>query len=264
MQISHKSDLELKEAGVLYILWGDKKIIPFPHSPTHLAIGVFDGVHLGHQALLQALAMKAKGTVLTFSTHPRSFPLLCTLEHRIKLIEPFGHNVVPVTFESIKGITAKEFLDQLIAQGLKQFILGYDNHIGKGRAGTPNFIKQYLEQRSVEVIEVPPVLEEGEPISSGRIRKLIESGDLANATSMLGRPYSLFISTHNFSLEGLVTPPFGTYAALLKTTSGIFKGTATIGKPEKETATPLLEVHLFDLDQLPPPPYEVVLTTLLK
>jgi len=239
-------------------------MIPFPHSPTHLAIGVFDGVHLGHQALLKALAAKGSGTVLTFSTHPRSFPLLCTLEHRIRLIESFGHNVVPVTFESIKGITAEEFLDQLIAQGLEQFILGYDNHIGKGRAGTPSFIKQYLEQRNVEVIEVPPILEEGEAISSGRIRKLIESGDLAKATTMLGRPYSLFFPTHNFSLEGLVTPPSGTYAALLKTTSSVHKGTANIRVPQKGAATSLLEVDLFDLDRLPSPPYEVILSTLLR
>ncbi len=237
-------------------------MIPFPHSPTHLAIGVFDGVHLGHQALLNALTTKGKGVVLTFSTHPRSFPLLCPLEHRIRLIESFGHNVVPVTFESIKGITAEEFLDQLIAQGLEQFILGYDNHIGKGRAGTPSFIKQYLEQRNIEVIEVPPVLKEGEPISSGRIRKLIEAGDLAKATTMLGRPYSLFFPTHNFSLEGLVTPPFGTYAALLKTASAVYKGTATIGMPQKGASTPLLEIQLFDLDRLPTPPYEVILSTM--
>lgn len=164
--------------------------------------------------------------------------------------------------------------------GLQHFILGYDNHIGKGRAGTPAFIKDYLEKKGVLVNEVPAILEDGLPISSGRIRKLIEAGDLEGAKSLLGRPWGLLGSptrgdgigkkmgtpTLNFSLEGLVTPPFGVYTALLKTSTGTFKGVANIGiSPTlKRTTTPLFEIYLFTMENLPPPPYEVIPITFLR
>jgi len=217
-----------------------------PSSSANIAIGVFDGVHRGHQALLQALAKYGKGTVITFSTHPRSLPLLCTLSHRMQLIEAFGHQALPVAFDEIKDKTAENFLDELVSNGLKYFVLGYDNHIGKGRAGTPDFIKCYLENRGVTVETVPPILEDGLPISSGRIRKLIEEGKMEEAEHLLGRPWSVLGNNpYEFSLHGLVTPPARTYHALL---NGSITGTATLSKGH-------LHFDPKDITSLPPGPY---------
>ena len=273
---TRSGDFSIDNAHTLERLLDD----PLPSSATNVAIGVFDGVHLGHQALLKALSNYGTGHVITFSTHPRSLPLLCSLEQRINLIESFGHTVTAVPFESIKDQTAEQFLDQLIEQGLQCFILGYDNHIGKGRAGTPAFIQEYLEKRGVKVEAVPSILQDGQPLSSGRIRKLLESGDLEGAEKLLGRPWSILghpisgaglgkklgTPTLNFSLEGLVFPPLGVYAATVKTPQGQFNSVINIGVSPtlKNTRLPLLEVHLLQTDQLPTSPYEVIPRVFLR
>ena len=256
-------------------------------SDLILTLGMFDGVHLGHQKVLQAMNRikgKGKSMVLTFFPHPQEFlkkisiPLLTSLETRQKLLLEQGvDEVIVLPFEKeLQELEAEEFLHRLISRfDPKAFFLGYDTHLGKGRRGTPSFIKDYLHSRNIEIYQEAPLLMHDLPISSRRIRTLVSKGELEEAKNLLGRSWSIEgfpqkgegvgkeigTPTFNFSLEGIVTPPFGVYAALLKAADREIKGVANIGvSPSiKKDSPPLLEIHLLEnIANLPPPPYEII------
>ena len=246
-------------------------------SPVILTIGSFDGVHLGHQAVLKHLAQTAKekkttSAVLTFSNHPSTVlrphhptPLLCTKEHKVLLLDQASIDlsiILPFTKE-LSEQSAEQFL-QRVREFLpfQTLILGSDAHIGKNREGDRSTVTALSTTLGFSLEYYPDHKKDGERISSRRIREYIQQGELKQAKALLGRAYSIFgavlkgngrgaplgFPTANININNLCLPPLGVYAVTLFENGTAFQGVANLGfaptiRPE---GFPILEVHLFD------------------
>lgn len=204
------------------------------------ALGFFDGVHLGHQALLKeccALAKKnaCETAAITFDRHPKSLflpgnPILISTEkERTRLLTEYGMDHVcsfPVT-EEFMGKSWRCFLDELMEQGAAGFVCGDDFRFGFKGEGTAEKLQEYCREKNLPCVIVTQQELEGIRISSTHIRKLIEDGKMESATRFLGHPYyltgtvvhghqlgrKLGIPTANLLLpEDLSIPKFGVYA----------------------------------------------------
>jgi riboflavin kinase / FMN adenylyltransferase len=168
-----------------------------------LALGMFDGVHLGHQALLRQARTLADAhgvpmVVLTFDRHPSSLiapalaPLMLTTpEERIRLIEAQGADIVcmlPFT-EELRDITPEAFVQMLVERWHpKAVVIGYNYNFGRHGAGTPDTMRRLGAAAGFETAVVPEVRLGGEPVSSTRVRQLLAEGDTAAAEKILGHP----------------------------------------------------------------------------
>lgn len=222
----------------------------FP-KPLGLTIGSFDGLHRGHQALLSHLrkSVSDQGTlaVLTFSNHPSQVlthrpasPLITTIDHKLHLLEKWGANlafILEFTLE-LATQTYDEFL--LNVRNVFPFsylVLGAGASLGKGKQGKETQLKMLGQKLGFQVEYVDKLLEENTPISSRRIRELIQTKELKQASRLLGRPYSLFGSLKidpihpnqaTMELPGLCLPPKGTYPITVQRQSQEIEGEAII------------------------------------
>lgn len=261
----------------------ERRRLEAPASGSVVSIGVFDGVHLGHQAILAANVARARelgaeSAVLTFRRHPKRVLLgraprtLTTLEHRLELFRRAGieHAVVVNFDEELRAMEAEDFTREICIEGLdaRLFVLGFDSKFGRERRGTPTLLRELGHE--VEV--VPKVLVDDRAVSSTAIREAVELGDLRGARSMLGRPVSvvgrvvhgdargrgLGFPTANLDLHHGLHPPVGVYAGrahLLDVPEGQTPGpplpaVANIGfRPTLDDSAgpePHVEVHLLD------------------
>jgi riboflavin kinase/FMN adenylyltransferase len=246
-------------------------------GPVYLAIGIFDGVHRGHQALIgeaQADARKTGGTavVMTFEPHPMMFfqrgepPLrLSSPRHKEILLARQGvTHLAVLPFEAARaGQTAEAFVEDLRAacQPLGGVVVGADWKFGKGRAGDVGLLKR---MGGFEVDGIPAVTLAGEVISSTAIRVALANGNLDFAEKALGRPYAVFgqvvpgrkigrklgFPTANVELPGWQLPPDGVYAVGVRLGAKAFRGIANLGVRPTVTSDRqhLLEVHLFEFE----------------
>jgi riboflavin kinase/FMN adenylyltransferase len=254
--------------------------LPSPSShaaPCALTIGNFDGVHTGHQTLLKKTVQLGqqeaqKPAVFSFSNHPSTIlkpgqPVLslCTLEHKLRLLEAAGIEqlfLIPFTKE-LSCLSAEQFLRNLHAGiHFSNLILGYDAQLGKDRQGDRIAVETLSRQIGFQVFYLPEHAIDGEPVSSTRIRRHIQKGELDKASKLLGRPYSIYarvkkgagrgkalgIHTANLSVEGLCLPPLGVYAVQLVHNGCSYPAVANLGiAPTFGTnKAPLLEVHVWD------------------
>ena len=243
--------------------------LTLPEGPIALTIGNFDGVHLGHQAVLKRLKASAPHTVVyTFSNHPAEVlhdaPImrLTTLTHRLALLENIGiDHVILATFTpDFAQQSAQTFLSSLKKQiPFSHLILGHDAVIGHDR-------KRDLQALSLPLAfsleYLPPITLNSQVVSSSAIRKHIQIGELAQASSLLGRPYSIAavvqpghgkgreigFHTANLPVEQLALPPFGVYAVQVKLHGQLLPAVANLGRaPTIHTSRPpCLEVHLIN------------------
>ena len=210
------------------------------HNKRIFALGFFDGVHLGHQALLaecvrMARAMDVETAAITFERHPQSLfradvpPLLSTLHDRFRLLLRYGVEHVypfPVTAE-VMGKPWQEFLEELIVCGAVGFVCGDDFRFGRGGAGSADTLLKFCRERGLPCVIVPEQTLDGVRISSSYIRRQIESGDMATAVRYLGHGHMLTgtvvtgrrlghklgFPTANIELpEGVIVPRHGVYA----------------------------------------------------
>ena len=251
-----------------------------------LAIGSFDGVHRGHQAVLTALnawgaELSAPSGVITFRDHPRktlegrSPDLVTTLEHRLLLFERLGVGftwVLDFTPELSK-LNARNFaklfvVDRLQARGL---MMGFDSRFGCDRIGQDSpALSQLASELGIIVRTHGPVLSaDGSAISSTRIREAIGEGRLRDAEAMLGRRVSVYgtvvkgdargrrlgYHTANLDLGREFRPPFGVYATIAQVDGKAYDSVSNVGyrptvtQPEPGAKPDLLvETHLFDFD----------------
>ena len=176
-----------------------------PDKETVLTIGVFDGVHLGHQHLLQQLTQLAQPdyvpAVITFTNHPitvlrpgTQVRYITTPEQRTRLLKAQGIQLVvglEFTLEDSR-VTAQDFAAILVETlGMKGLLMGPDSAVGHNRQGDINFLRQLGPQLGFWVEEVQPLVLDGSPVQSRRIREAIEWGDVAAGTQLLGRTFSL-------------------------------------------------------------------------
>ncbi len=251
-------------------------------GPVFLAIGVFDGVHLGHRAVISTAARHAQeagGTavVVTFDPHPAKFlrpqespRLLTATQHKIALIRSLGvsHLLVLKFDRELASTAPADFVRQLVAAAkpLREICVGQEWSFGKNRAGNLALLKELGAELDFNVVGVEPVTSEGTIVSSTAIRRAVEAGDFETAARMLGRSYtilgtveegqhlgrSLGFPTANLSAHSEQFPPNGVYAAegLLEGTT--LRGVVNLGvRPTIESEVPqrVLEFHVFDLDQ---------------
>jgi riboflavin kinase/FMN adenylyltransferase len=172
-------------------------------AASALAIGNFDGVHIGHQALLEAARSFAgrsgsKTSVLTFHPHPtaivapeRTPPLICTLEQRLRLLEAAGAEqilVLPFT-EDVARLSPEQFVSQILTGVLntRAVFVGQNFRFGHKQAGTPETLRALGRQSGFEPCFIDPVSYRGEIVSSSSIREYLKGGNVARAGRMLGR-----------------------------------------------------------------------------
>ena len=251
-------------------------------APTSVAIGNFDGQHLGHQAVLCAMlhAAKANGfipSVLTFEPHPRRFFAPQSPAFRLERLSTKLERLAAAGVERVymprfnagfSGLLAKEFLEEILRKrlGVKAVVTGENFAFGRDRGGDIATLRAWGTAQGVEIIAVPPV-RFGEAIcSSSAIRAELAMGDVVAASHLLGRRYSLEgrvvhgdgrgatigFPTANISLPPtLKLPAYGVYAVLAEIEGVRYQGVANLGvKPTVAVNNqPTLEVHLFDVAQ---------------
>jgi riboflavin kinase/FMN adenylyltransferase len=248
-----------------------------------VTLGVFDGVHLGHQKVIQEtinLANKKNGEsiILTFGRHPKSFlsqkqqSCITSLEHRLVLFEQLGVDIsIVLKFdEKIAEISAEDFIAKIIHEwlGAKVVVLGFNCSFGKDRRGDASMVCNFAEKYGFEVVVCEPVEFEGEITSSTAIREKIIQGDLQKAKGMLGRRVSVFgtvikgdgrgmelgFPTANLNLHHEIKPPSGVYATKAFMDGREYNAITNIGTcPTFEKNTydnePLVEVHIIDFNE---------------
>lgn len=238
-------------------------------GPFGLALGVFDGFHLGHQAVISAARGIGKVGVLTFDPHPAEVfspghsprRILGSIDHQIKVLEELAVDflvVIEFTTE-FAAVPAEDFAKLLISSGVQRLAAGYDWNFGKGRIGNIDRLKEWAGDITVEKVEA--ILLDGEPISSTRIRDALASGDLERAAQFLGRPYSVYgevrqgrqlgrqlgFPTANVATEEAFLPANGVFAIQGKFNDQWIPGVANVGtRPTVDDSMKRsLEVHLF-------------------
>jgi len=250
------------------------QLAPHP-GVTGLAIGVFDGVHLGHQAVVRSL--KGKVAALTFEPHPLSIiapdrvpPRLTTLEQKVAYLRAQGTvAVIAVKFdEELRKLSPAAFVDEIgrVFPDLKQVAIGESWSFGRNREGNATRLAELAQTHGFTVKAIVPVMLEGAPVSSTRIREAISQKRFADAARLLGRSHAitglvihgdergrlLGFPTANLSGVEQLLPPRGVYAVKARVAGNLTKYRAVMNLGQRPTftsnGTDSLEVHLLDFD----------------
>jgi len=246
-----------------------------------VTVGTFDGVHRGHQAILDYLLRRADqqegtSTLISFDPHPRSVvhdqevPLLTTVEERAELLEAYGLErlvVVPFT-PAFSSLTAREYVERVLVRGvgLCEITVGYDHRFGKGREGDVDLLRSMGQEYDFDVDVIPAQEVHDHVVSSSSIRTLLaEEGDVEKAADLLGRPYRLTgvvergegrgrqigFPTANLRLDPhKLVPAIGVYAVTVTLPGGgTCPGMMNIGRrPTFDGMEVTVEVHLLDFE----------------
>lgn len=253
---------------------------PSQRVPVIVALGTFDGVHLGHQVLIRRALERARErggrcVVLTFDPHPLQVIaapaepfLLTTIEERVRLLAGLGVDMtVVVRFdEAFRQTTADGWIEMLVHRTrLTEALCGPSYTFGRNRTGDAGMLLHVGRGRGVAVHIVQPVKIEGTIVSSTVIRRLLREGGVRDAARLLGRWYgiggavvqgdgrgrSLGFPTANLMLPGQkVTPAAGIYAAFSRTPAGVHRAAVSIGtRPTFGPGRLVIEAHLLDVSE---------------
>ncbi len=242
-------------------------------GPLHLAMGVFDGVHVGHQAVIARAVDAARrdggrSFVVTFSPHPIRViapgkapgALLATLDEKAEVVKALGvDGVLVIPFdEQFAKMEAEDFVRNIAGRNVKTIAVGEDWRFGNNRLGDVELLRRRGTELGFRLEAVAPVMWDGERISSTRIRQAIRDGNFDAVEEMLGRPYEvcgtviegrrlgrqLGFPTANLRLGDLQVPKDGVW---LVTVDEKLHGVANLGmRPTVDGKERLLEVHLLD------------------
>lgn len=234
--------------------------------PASLALGAFDGLHLGHRAVLRAaLDSGCSPQAFTFKRSPSGDPALITREDKAALMEGMGmERMYSMDFLALRDMEAESFARDVLIGRLhaQRLCCGEDFRFGRGAMGDVELLRKVCGERGAELVVVPPVLDGGEKVSSTRIRRAVADGDIPTANRLLGRPFGFALEvihgnhigtglgtpTINQALpEDLVLPRFGVYAAWCHTDGGSFYGVCNVGvKPTVGSDRVLAETWMPD------------------
>lgn len=252
-------------------------LAPHELGPTVLTIGNFDGVHRGHQAILQRLRTVAAqsghpATAVTFAPHPVQFlhpeknlRLIMPFPERARLLQRYGVEVlITLPFsEQTARTPADDWVREVLVEQLnaQQLLIGYDFSFGRGRDGNARHLAALGEKYGFTVEQLNAVYDDGRPISSSRIRRLIEAGEVGLAMKLLGRPFhlrgevvhgssrgrGLGFPTANLRTPWELLPHIGVYAAVAEVDGALFPAAVSMGKnPTFDLNELRLEAHLLD------------------
>jgi riboflavin kinase/FMN adenylyltransferase len=245
-----------------------------------VAIGNFDGVHRGHQAVIAQALKRAKemgrpAAALTFEPHPRAFfkpgePLFRLTDEtaKLRLLASTGlDGAIVLTFDAaLASLTADEFVARILVDrfSVSGAVIGFNFHFGMSRAGSPDFLAAEGKKRGFAVEVVPRFEDNGRPVSSGPIRDALAAGRLDQAAEFLGFPWfvsgevihgdkrgrELGFPTANLRLDAGCGLRHGIYAVRVAVGGRRFDGVASFGRrPMFDTGAVLLEVFLFDFSR---------------
>lgn len=277
---AHKEIVLMPEISVAYSLDEIRAMAPRSSAVT---LGVFDGVHRGHQAIIEELIRARDDAgiesiyLITFDPHPvlitgsrKPPPILSTIEERIDLFGEFPlDGVYVIKFdEETAAMDYRDFVQVhlLDAMDMKTLVLGYDCHFGKDRAGSPESVQAVGRERGFDVKIVPPFQLEGQIISSTYIRYTLMLGDLVSANKLIGHPYtlrgrvkkgvgkgrSLGFPTANLDIgePAKLLPAAGAYAVQVKLNGVMFDGMMNVGTaPTIKSGEEEVEVNIFDFTE---------------
>ncbi|MCL6582787.1 MAG: bifunctional riboflavin kinase/FAD synthetase [bacterium] len=243
-----------------------------------LTMGNFDGLHLGHQKILQIVVDRAReigvlGMVFTFEPHPlkilapdRCPPLLTTFQEKMKLLQKLNLDIVLFArfTEEFASQHPEEFIQRILWDKLrvKEVYVGYNHTFGRGGKGTVAMLEEFSRQYPFRVQVVEEVVIQGENVSSTAIRNYLRQGNLEKANLLLGRPYTLTgkvipgcgrgrkigFPTANIAPGIKLIPKSGVYLARVHIRGKTYNGLANIGpKPTFQDSSPGVEVYIFDL-----------------
>jgi riboflavin kinase/FMN adenylyltransferase len=251
-------------------------------GPSHVAIGVFDGIHLGHQAVIKcalenARQQNGRTIVVTFHPHPvrilrpeKAPRLLTSTPHKIDLIQKLGVDAVLVLDFSPEFAKTPPalFIERLasFANQLKTICVGEEWTFGANRAGSVDLLKELAVRFDFKLGSIAPVVQNDQIVSSTWIRAAVESGDLNTAARLLGRPFTILgtvtqgkrlgrklgFPTANLRAHNEQFPPNGVYAAQAWIEGVQFGGVVNIGvRPtiENDAGERILELHLFGFNK---------------
>lgn len=251
------------------------------HRGCAATIGSFDGLHLGHQAVLTQLAAQGRErrlpvTLITFEPQPREYfmpeeapPRLTRFREKLEVLQHCGvDRVVCLRFNAwLASLTADEFIQRIMLDGLavKYLVVGDDFRFGKGRIGDYALLEQAGKTHGFPVVTMPTFNVGNHRVSSTRIRVALNEGDFSSAETLLGRPYwmsgrvahgdkrgrTIGFPTANIFMHRNAVPVDGVFAVEM---CGIddrpIAGVANVGtRPTVDGSRALLEVHLFDFDR---------------
>ena len=248
-------------------------------GPTALAVGSFDGLHLGHRAVLDRLVACARPGGLapawiTFDPHPRCVldPGNCpqqitTLDERLSLAGPLGveHAIVLTFTRALAALTAGEFMDRVLdAMELRELVAGYDFALGRGRAGDLDWLRAHGRRHGYGVREVQPFRLDGQEVHSSDVRRLLTLGEVEAAARLLGREFALGglvepgdrigheigWPTVNLAVPpGKLVPGHGIYAGWARSPAGEHEAAISVGYRPTFGKTDLrVEAYLLDFD----------------
>jgi len=253
---------------------------PLPNGTT-VTVGSFDGVHLGHQAVLQEIDRRARAAgrasvLVTFDPHPLEVvnpgaapPLLTTGPERLEILaqSPLDYLLLLRFDRYLAGLTPEQFVREILLGRcvVRELVIGHDHGFGRGRSGDVETLRRLGAIEGFEVDVVSPVDFGGQHVSSSRIRRAVAGGDLVTARAMLGRPYSVvgrvgqgeqrgrLLGVPTINLSELsprkLLPPDGVYAVFVEWRGGRAGGMMNQGpRPTFQDGRRVLEAHLFDFD----------------
>ncbi|MDE0041094.1 MAG: bifunctional riboflavin kinase/FAD synthetase [Candidatus Poribacteria bacterium] len=254
--------------------------IPVLNRDSVVTFGVFDGLHLGHQAVIRqvvedATARDLSSTVLAFYPHPMAFlspercpPILTPRQKRLELLEALGVEIaIFVRFDAyLAEMSPSAFVQAVLIGKLRarQVIVGYACQFGKNRTGNATVLQSLGAQSSLDVTIMPPTLVEGMPVHSTRVREAVVQGELDLAAHLLERPHSIIgrivrgdgrgrqfgYPTANIHAEDQICPPNGVYAIRAKLKDRLHEGILNMGlRPTVDGLNFQIEAHLFNFNE---------------
>jgi riboflavin kinase/FMN adenylyltransferase len=253
---------------------------PLAHGTT-VTVGSFDGVHLGHQAVLREIARRAEArgrasVLVTFEPHPLEVvnpqaapPLLTTDAERREMLAqlPLDYVLFLRFDRHLAAMSPEEFVGRVLLERcrMRELVIGHDHGFGRGRSGDVDTLRRLGAEHGFDV-DVVEVVDSGDQhVSSSRIRRAVAGGDLATAARMLGRPYQVsgqvtpgerrgrLLGFPTINLSSIppqkLLPPDGVYAVRVEWRGGRLDGMMNQGpKPTFADGRRILEAHLFDFE----------------
>jgi riboflavin kinase/FMN adenylyltransferase len=255
--------------------------LPSLQNGTTVTVGSFDGVHLGHQAVLREIDRRARAAgrasvLVTFDPHPLEVvnpdaapPLLTTGPERLEILaqSPLDYVLLLRFDRHLARLTPEGFVREILLErcAVRELVIGHDHGFGRGRSGDVETLRRLGAAHGFDVDVVDPVDFGGQHVSSSRIRRAVAGGDLVTARAMLGRPYGVvgrvgqgerrgrLLGVPTINLSELsprkLLPPDGVYAVVVEWRGGRVGGMMNQGsRPTFQDGRRVLEAHLFDFD----------------
>jgi len=238
---------------------------------TAVALGAFDGIHIGHQKLIENVVNYSrkngcKSCVFTFDELPSGADFITNNTERFKIFEKLGVDILCVQpFDnSFKNLSAFDFMSNYLLQ-CRYITVGFNFKFGMDRTGNSDILRNFCVQNNIECDIVSPVICDGDVVSSSRIRKLLKDGSLQDVNRLLGHAFcvngtviignqvgrTMEFPTANIKVEAnRAMPPYGVYATVTEYDGVLYKSITSYGtKPTFSSEEVLIETNIFDFNE---------------